>query len=89
MWRDLVEVDSPVSLHVVLGVDLQLFVGVDGNQYRTDVGLNNDPFRDNSQSFYEEGKVLINSLIVSSSLVLISQFKKNVYTLFNLVDGPM
>lgn len=39
VWRDLVEVDSAVSLHVVLGVDLQLFVGVDWNQHRTDVRL--------------------------------------------------
>lgn len=37
--RDLVEVDSTVSLHVVLGVDLQLSVGVDGNEHRTDVRL--------------------------------------------------
>lgn len=39
MRRDLVEVDSAVSLHVVLGVDLQLFVGVDWNQHGTDVRL--------------------------------------------------
>lgn len=37
--RDLVEVDSAVSLHVVLSVDLQVFVGVDGHQHRTDVRL--------------------------------------------------
>lgn len=37
--RDLVEVDSAVSLHVVLGVDLQVFVGVDRHQHRTDVRL--------------------------------------------------
>lgn len=39
MWRDLIEIDSAVSLHVVLGVDLQLFVGVDWNQHGTDVRL--------------------------------------------------
>lgn len=39
VWRDLVEVDAAVPLHVVLGVDLQVFVGVDGNQHRTNVRL--------------------------------------------------
>lgn len=39
VWRDLVKINPPVSLHVVLGVDLQVSVRVDGHQHRTDVRL--------------------------------------------------
>lgn len=39
VWRDLVKINPPVSLHVVLGVDLQVSVRVYGHQHRTDVRL--------------------------------------------------
>lgn len=58
VWRDLVEVDSAVSLHVVLGVDLQLFVGVDGNQHGTDVGLGEEN-SENSDWFQREHSVFL------------------------------
>lgn len=42
VWRDLVKINSPVSLHVVLGVDLQVSVGVYRHQHRTDVRLDGE-----------------------------------------------
>lgn len=42
VWRDLVKINAPVSLHVVLGVDLQVSVGVYGHQHRTDVRLDGE-----------------------------------------------
>lgn len=39
VWRNLIEVDATVSLHVVLGVDLQVFIRVHRYQHRTDVSL--------------------------------------------------
>lgn len=41
MRRDFIEADTPVPLHVLLGVDLQLFVGIHRHQHGANVGLEN------------------------------------------------